>query len=57
MATLMEELPTLAGTVIGAGILIGLTSVFLGKGELKPIHADMGEPLYAKAHSILSGVA
>jgi hypothetical protein len=56
MPTLMEELPALAGTVIGAGVLIGLTSVFLGKAEMKPIHADLDKPLYAKAHSILSGV-
>jgi hypothetical protein len=52
----MEQLPSLAGTVIGAGILIGLSSVFLGKGELKPIHAELEQPLYMKAHSILGGV-
>lgn len=56
MPTLMEQLPSLAGTVIGAGILIGLSSVFLGKGELKPIHAELEQPLYMKAHSILGGV-
>lgn len=56
MATLMEELPSLAGTVIGAGVLLSLSSVFLGKAEMKPIHEGLEQPLYAKAHSILSGV-
>ena len=57
MTTLMEELPSLAGTVIGAGVLIGLSSAFLGKADTKSVSEGMDKPLYMKAQSILGKVA